>query len=300
MILEVQSRRMPADKPFCRSMPSIPFALEHRANLDAPADGRPRDNERSRMELLNHFPTRVFHAAMVGEFGGGLGYARCRSLRPPPDRACRCLSVEPRAEPSDHGAPFRTVACCFSDGVVISPAGPDCGERQQIPSPGAGGRQRNCKCQKNQERNASTQVSQTLPKQKVGDSAVRYRTLRTNRYQGNQGSIIEMRSRPPNTTTTTMMPRAATYAMRRHAGADMSRHQYCVGEPPRRGSHQQPRRAVDPQCLGPWTFSSHDPLSPTAPPYRFLASYDTIPRNLCRRNAPPWRLTTTPSALRLH
>lgn len=142
MILEVQSRRMPADKPFCRSMPSIPFAL------DAPADGRPRDNERSRMELLNHFPTRVFHAAMVGEFGGGLGYARCRSLRPPPDRACRCLSVEPRAEPSDHSAPFRTVACCFSDGVVISPADPDCGERQHIPSPGAGGRQRNCKCQK--------------------------------------------------------------------------------------------------------------------------------------------------------
>lgn len=159
------------------------------------------------------------------------------------------------------------------------------GSKFQVPGPGGDSETANGK--KNQERNASTQVSQTLPKQKVGDSAVRYRTLRTNRYQGNQGSIIEMRSRPPNTTTTTMMPRAATYAMRRHAGADMSWHQYCVGEPPRPGSHQQPRRAVDPQCLGPWTFSSHDPLSPTAPPYRFLASYDTIPRNLCRRNAPP-------------
>lgn len=94
------------------------------------------------------------------------------------------------------------------------------GSKFQVPGPGGDSETANAK--KNQERNASTQVSQTLPKQKVGDSAVRYRTLRTNRYQGNQGSIIEMRSRPPNTTTTTMMPRAATYAMRRHAGADMS------------------------------------------------------------------------------
>jgi hypothetical protein len=48
------------------------------------------------------------------------------------DRACRCLSVEPSAEPSDHGAPFRTVACCFSDGVVISLPFLIAGERQQV------------------------------------------------------------------------------------------------------------------------------------------------------------------------
>lgn len=222
MILEVQSRRIPADKPFCRSMPSIPFALEHRANLDAPADGRPRDNERSRMELLNYFPTRVFYAAMVGEFGGGLGYARCRSLRPLPIEfvvACLLSQGPSQATTARHSGQWLAVsAMVWSYRLPVLIAGN--GSKFQVPGPGGDSETANAK--KNQERNASTQVSQTLPKQKVGDSAVRYRTLRTNRYQGNQGSIIEMRSRPPNTTTTTMMPRAATYAMRRHAGADMS------------------------------------------------------------------------------
>lgn len=117
-----------------------PIALGHRTSMLPPTVDLEITNGR---EQLPNTPHRGFphcHGRRIW----GLGYARCRCLRPPPDRACRCLSVEP----SDRGAPFRTVACCFSDGVVISPAGPCCGERQQIPSPGAGGRQRNCKCQK--------------------------------------------------------------------------------------------------------------------------------------------------------
>lgn len=121
-----------------------PIALEHRTSINAPPTVD--------LEITNgrgHSPL-VFSTLPLSE---NLGAWICKMPPPPPPPrsslsllVCRAKGQAKRPRRAiPNGA---SVACCFSDGVVISPAGPDCGERQQIPSPGAGGRQRKCKCQK--------------------------------------------------------------------------------------------------------------------------------------------------------
>lgn len=109
-----------------------------------------------------------------------------------------------------------------------------------------------------------------------------------------------MRSRPPNTTTMSRQPprchepgshlRHSPPAVQMPTCPDIST--VCVGEPgepPRPGSHQQPRKAIDPQSLGPWTFlESGRSLSPHD---TFISVSCNIIRYNPQKPLPPQRTT---------